>query len=213
MKKHLLFILMLLGFTKSFAQEKINYKYFNLDSIEITKKENDAWRENKNQVIPAYFKISNDTIFTKWTKRTVIGLMTDREAKQFITIFSPDKESIEYTKPTLIQLFQGSDPCFNTSWMKPNDWDLRDKGLENKLSSKYTIKIFNVYSPDADIQKRTELSELWVKDKYAILNKFFPLHYGCGSFMILKPNGEYFIYYGEYSDEIVITSIKKMKIK
>lgn len=197
----------------SVAQEKINYRYFTLDSVEVSYEKFEKLRNSKKNM-SAYFKNQNDTMFVKLVDRKVVGEISPLQVSQILAYFGNQKQSIDTKLPTVFQYFQGDDLCSRSAFGGiTTSWDIRESELEKSLKKKYEINFLNIKSNLSTIENRTNLPENWLNDRYSMLKKFFPYHYPCGSFIILKPNGEYYINYGEYGISTVLESLKKIKVE
>lgn len=200
---------------QSFAQEKIVYRYFILDSVEVSNEEFQKKREiNRYEYLPAYFKNQNDTMFVKLVKRKVIGQITELQSNQILSYFKSLQSNIDVNITTVFQYFQGDDACSRSAFdYQVAPWDNRDQNFETSIKNKFNINFVNIKSNLTDLEYRTTKPENWLKDRYSILKRFFPYHYPCGSFMILKPTGEYYIYYGEYGLNSALDGLKKIKVE
>jgi hypothetical protein len=206
---------LLLTFLITNAQEKIIYRYFNLDSVEVSYEGFQKNREiNRYDNVQAYFKNQNDTMFVKIVKRKVTGRISELQSNQILSYFKSLQSNIDVNITTVFQYFQGDDPCSRSGYgYQVAPWDDRDRNFETSLKKKYNINFVNIKSNLAGLEYRTTKPENWLNDRYSLLKRFFPLHYPCGSFMILKPNGEYYIYYAEYGLHNTFEGLKELKVE
>ena len=205
-------IIILLSITVK-AQEKTITRYFSIDSIEVSYEKFQKLRNSEKNML-AYFKNQNDTMFVKLVDRMIVGQISTLIVSQILAYFGNQKQSVDSKLPTVFQYFQGDDLCSRSAFGGLiTSWDKKDIELKTYLKKKYKINFLNIKSNLSSIENRTNLSENWINDKYSMLKKFFPYHYPCGSFIILKPNGEYYINYGEYGFLNVLKGLKKIKVE
>ena len=204
------FLIIILLLTKVKAQEKTVTRYFSIDSIEVSyEKFSKLLDSDKNML--AYFKNQNDTMFVKLVDRITVGHISPLQVSQILAYFGNQKQSVDIKLPTVFQYFQGDDPCSRSAFGGLiTSWDNRDIELKTYLKKKYKINFLNIKSNLSSIENRTNLPENWINDKYSMLKKFFPFHYPCGSFIILKPDGEYYVNYGEYGFTTALKGLNKL---
>lgn len=194
------------------AQEEFVSRYFSLDSVEISNEKFQNLRNSKKNMV-AYFRNQNDNMYIKLVDRMIIGQVSPLQVNQTLAYFRNQKQSIDTNLPTVIQYFQGDDLCSRSAFGgQTTPWDNRDSDLETSLKKKFDINFLNIKSNLSNVDNRTNLPTNWINDKYSMLKKFFPYHYPCGSFMIFKPNGEYYVNYGEYGVSTVLEALKKFKV-
>lgn len=204
------FFLLLLLSIELKAQTQNNSRYFNMDSVEVSYDKFQKLR-NSNKNMLAYFKNQNDTMFVKLVDRIIVGKISSLQVSQILAYFGNQKQSIDTKLTAVFQYFQGDDLCSRSAFGGSiTSWDIKDSELETSIKKKYEINFLNIKSNQSTIENRSNLPENWLNDRYSMLKKFFPYHYPCGSFIILKPNGEYYINYGEYGISSVIEGLKKM---
>lgn len=109
------------------------------------------------------------------------------------------------TKIIIINYHPGKDKCNSAA----------DKSYLNNLYIDYTEEInlrenvsqYFIYK-DVAGTKFYDKKIQWHYDKDKIIeNNFFPQHYPCGSYLIIYPNGKYFIQRGEYFIKSIIEKI------
>ncbi|OAQ39756.1 hypothetical protein A5893_09245 [Pedobacter psychrophilus] len=211
MKNKIFIFLSLFAFHKSFSQEKIITRYFSIDSIEVSKEKfQSLFDANRSNIVPANLKNQNDTMLVKLVNRKVLGQISVIQVNQIIQYFGRLDTSIATKKTLLIKYFQGDDPCSTSGSATLQSMDEYFANFEKQILKKYDVEITQVKTKNASVENRTNKPENWLTDKYSILYQFFPYHYSCGSFMILKPTGEYYIYYGEYGLQNALDGLKKL---
>lgn len=196
------------------AQQKLISRYFSLDSVEVSYEEFQKLREvDRYKYVQAYFKNQNYTMFVKLVKRKVIGQLQPLQTNQIVQYFGRLDPSINTNTSLLIKHFQGDDPCSSSGTRTGKERDAYFLNFTKQITKRFDVQIIQVKTKNSSIDNRTEFPDKWLTDKYSVLNTFFPYHYPCGSFMILKPSGEYYIYYGEYGLDNALDGLKKIKVE
>lgn len=60
-----------------------------------------------------------------------------------------------------------------------------------------------VYKNTTGLSQSKKGVDWYLDHNQTIENLFFPLHFNCGSFVIIKPNGAYYSYKSEYSNNLL----------
>lgn len=109
----------------------------------------------------------------------------------------------------VINYYHGLDRCNSTgdkSYVRG-----KYKRFLRKLKKMKNISQFFMYkSPEGTKNYGNQLN--WIKDVFGTIEKtFFPLHYPCGSYVLIDSNGNYYIQKGEYNIEQIIDLLKDRK--
>ena len=208
MKKALLF-LVLLSFTNNYSQNK-QIIYSN-DDLNIISEE-----EYKANPLKKYFyeyKTENDTIilFTKASrvKEGNISVIDYAKIKDYLINITNYK--ISSSKTIIINYHPGKDKC-NSGKDNTTLWSLYTK-YRRKISKNKSVAQFFIYkSIDGTEKHPTKIK--WYKDVNQLIEKhFFKFHYPCGSYIIIKPNGNYYSVRGEYRITDILDKIKSPHLK
>ncbi|WP_166386291.1 hypothetical protein [Polaribacter sp. 11A2H] len=224
MKRKLFFLTLLFSYFFSFSQsvKYIDENMSPIDSITYSKKCNLVVLKclnfktdslNINKVVYKYKFGTTDTLgytqVRKFLSRNS-NLKIDKNAFLMIrfrdTLYDSNTNLKNYKRHVK-----------NHSKIKHADYDFKKnqsntkKSIEalqkcNKKFKKLGGEIFNVYNYDYGYRK--EYPEVnWIKDRGLFKNAFFKIIYS-SSFLLIKPNGEYFISGGHLSDSLLKKLLK-----
>lgn len=150
---------------------------------------------------PTFLKLiyTVDTaIFHLIERREIYGRLdsiTHDSIINFISSINPAKSPS--TKKVVINYYPGKDDCNatgNTKYMRK----AYQEYVKKINRDPHVIQCF-IYKDSVGTEKYL-IDYLWKKDKiHLIENTFFPLHYPCGSFVIINPDRTYYLYKGEYA--------------
>ena len=177
-----------------FSQKK---KYFfDINGNIITEKEYKKIKDNPLE----YFKIKavSDTakIFTV-EKRELKGRLSNDSFNRLVLYLNTISESnVDSSKTIIINYYPGFDKCRATSGRdyvnSLYEIFLKEINSIEKVENYFICKSFDgIEFYDKSIKWKID------KDRF-IESNFFPNHYPCGSFLILYPDKNYYIYKGEY---------------
>jgi hypothetical protein len=114
---------------------------------------------------------------------------------------------INENNTVIINYFPENDKCLGGR--KWNSFIIRKiKTYLKNLSNKENISQYFIFK-DATVVKNFDKNFTWFLDKNQIIeNAFFPFHYPCFSYIIIKPNGNFYTERGEYDINTIIEKIK-----
>jgi hypothetical protein len=200
--RKLIFILGLFSISV-FSQKKV--VYLNDDLKEITFEEfkkNDDYSKFYNLKIESDSIIANVNVQRikkdKIPKKVLDSIRTELSINSNTII--PNQNII------VINYFHGIDKC-NSSGDKSY---VREKYriYTKKIKKNKTITQFFIYkSPEGIVDYGNDLD--WLEDKNKIFERMFlPIHYPCGSFILLDEHGNYYICKGEYDIYSILDLLK-----
>jgi len=202
-----LFTLLFLFLTISvFAQKK--EVYLNDDLVQITASEFKKTKESRD-FYDLQFEL--DTLIAN------VKVKRDKKGKIALPVLDSLRTHLSTISNTMIpndhiiviNYHFGPDPCFSSG-----DKSVRRASYKRyleKLNKIGNISQFFIYkSPQGTKDYGDQLS--WIHDKFGTIEKtFLPLHYPCGSFILIDEEGNYYIRKGEYSPEFLINLLKDRK--
>ena len=103
----------------------------------------------------------------------------------------------------VIQYYPGKDRCNSSGSI--SSVKSKYKTINRKILRKDNHVPFIIYKNDEGLEPYKKVVK-WYEDYNQTIEKlFFPLHYNCSSFVIIKSNGAYFSYKGAYSNNQLFT--------
>ncbi len=207
MKKTILILIYILSF-KVCAQE-VSIKFYNENGHEITKEVFINTRDySKN--IDIYF--GNDTReFGFLVKRKNYGKLTDKLHTQFRTYLNKlSGNKLDSTKSIVIN-YLSAIPRKKETGEGRSRWNIFNKDYLKRLHKITDVMHFWINSPSCDNLKYHYSNKInWLSDTDKILSKlFFPYDIKYGYYVLIKPNGDYFYYLGEYGKKQVWDKVNK----
>lgn len=193
--KKIVVLILIFGFNVFIAFGQKKNVYVNEDLEVISKAE-----FNKKNFTSEYFNLKYETetdsvyanIIVKKVRKGKISLNLLDSIKLSL---SSDINYFSENKFIVINYYPGKDNC-NSSGNK----DIAREGYRGflrRISKKKNTKQFFVYKSIEGTEDYGKLS--WIKDKESIIERiFFPLHYPCGSFVLIDSSGNYYSYKSEY---------------
>ncbi len=201
--------LCILGSCFSFSQKK-DY-YYNEFGAEITKKEYKKRGRSRTDFLFLSYDI--DTAYVNIIeKRKVIGRV---HPDTLATIKRNIEVSIGEALPPhsylIINYYPGMDRC-NASGSKSFVLS-KYKSFAKRIGKDENTLQFFVYKDKKGLDiLYDELT--WIPDENNTLqNNFFVNHYPCGSFVVIKEDGLFILYKGEYATSQIFEHLKELKSK
>lgn len=198
-----LFFITLLFSISSFSQKK---EYFFDEKKNIISENEYENIKNKNFEFLKLTFIGDSAKINIIERREIHGTINNELHKEIISYLNniSDKKS-DSTKTIIINYHPGKDNCnstADTSYVNNLYLDFKEKIEIKKNISQYFI--FKSEKGTEFYSKKIK----WYSDNDRIFeNNFFPIHYPCGSYLIIYPNGKYFLYKGEYYIKTILEQI------
>jgi hypothetical protein len=202
MKIHKLLFIVLIS-SLSIAQKKKEI-YLNDRLEEITKNEFQAPLKESDYLI----KIDSDTIVSNVRiKRNTDGKLSSEELEYIKgRLETLSAVGISAFDRIVINYYPGADIC-NTTGDKSFVIE-KYKAYVASIAKIANVKQFFIYKDFQGTQSYGKLK--WYHDPNQVFEKtFFKLHYPCGSYVIIKPDGAYNSYKGEYDTNKILEKVKK----
>jgi len=210
-KKTLIFILAMLSII-SFAQKKEIY----LDEDSIQREDLIEISKNKFDITVKgyiYFNFQFDLdslILNVKVQRIKKGQIPNKSLdsiKSELLIISG--KTIPDGNVIVINYYHGLDRCHssgNKSYISSGH-----KRFSKKINEIENVSQFSMYKSSKGIKKYGNKS-YWIKDEFGTIQKMFlPLHYPCGSYVLIDENGNYYIQKGEYAFKEIFDLLKNKK--
>lgn len=203
MQKAILKILLLLISNTLFSQKK-DY-FFDINNTRITKKEYKLIKDNPMEYLKLTFAVDT-AIMHVVEKRELKGMLTGNLQKELILYLNSisDKKA-DSTKTLIINYYPGTDKCIETA----NMFYLNElfKDFVDEINTKKNVAQYFIYKTPKGTEFYDEKVKWYLDRDKLIENNFFPAHYPCGSYLIVYPNGKYYIYKGEYNIKTILDKI------
>ena len=202
--KHLILILIIgLIHTLSFSQAK--EIYLNDDLIDISKAEFDKKTDRQ-----LYFdlRFESDTLIVnvkvdRFKKGTISKTQLDAIRTQ---LSAARHQKIKEHTILVINYYPGLDRC-NSTGLKYYRNEHYERYIKRIKRFKNVNQFFVYKSPEGTRDYGDKVK--WFPDNSAIIeDTFFPIHYPCGSYVLIDSKGNYYIEKGEYSTDTIIDLLK-----
>lgn len=206
MYKSTFFLIIILNISTLFGQKNEIYVNDNLEIITVDE-------FNKIESLESFInlKFDVDTAFVNVKVKRLI------KKKISIALLDSIKSNLSFKKDyfskddiIIINYYPGMDYC-NSSGHKSNSYiSAKYQNYERRINRVNNVKQFFVFTSKVGTEKYGKLK--WVEDKNALIESvYFPLHYPCGSFVLIDPNGNCYIYKGEYNIDDIFELLKDKK--
>jgi hypothetical protein len=206
MKTKLFTLILGLITISTFGQKK--EMYLNDDLVEITQ------TDFKKADVPYKFynlRFELDSLIAnvkvqRIRKGKITNELLDSIKSELLTISG---DSIPKNNFIIINYYHGLDRCNS-----PGDKSYvraKYKRFLKKINKTKNISQFFMYkSPEGTKEYGKQLN--WIKDEFGTIEKIFlPLHYPCGSYVLINSDGNYYVQKGEYNIERIIDLLKNKK--
>ena len=194
-----------------YGQRKKKY-FFDAYGKQVTKTE---FQSKINHAYNLSYKVENDTaILSNIIVRRFNGKLdsaTHHQLQQYLIKISG--REIDTTKIVVINYLSGLDKVYSKKDELAHGtiYDSDYIPVLNKIAQNEQFWV-NKYPENLDHHHGKTLN--WHHDTDAFIEKtFFPYHFNYGSVAIIHPNGNYFIYFGEYGKDEVWLHLKDMVTK
>lgn len=116
------------------------------------------------------------------------------------------RESIPSNNFIVINYYHGLDRCSSTA-DKSFVRNKYKRFLKEVKKMDNVSQFFMYKSPEGTNDYGEQIN--WVKDEFGTIEKaFLPIHYPCGSYVLIDSNGNYYVQKGEYNIEQIIDLLK-----
>lgn len=201
--KKIVFLILIFGLNVfiTFGQKK--NIYVNEDLEVISKKE---FRKEKSTLNYININFDADSVFVNVNvKRVTKGKISISLLDSIKLNLSSDGNYFIENDFIVINYYPGKDDC-NSSGNKDYVKNLYEN-YRNEIKKNKYIKQFFVYKSIEGTESYGKLS--WIKDQNSLIETtFFPLHYPCGSFVLIDSSGKYYAYKGEYYIDDIFKLLK-----
>ncbi|MFN0033718.1 MAG: hypothetical protein ACKVUS_01540 [Saprospiraceae bacterium] len=209
--KHLLFLALLLLSFNLFSQGKKAYYY---DQNFTPLSEKDFWKDKDiSKRLHLSYDVDTAKIFVKVTReqRGRIHVDSLKLLKRDLEIST--NYPIDSTHLIVIDYYPGKDPCNSGGTQDRTAIKNDHKSYLSKLHSLAPISQFYIYCLKEGLERYKGIYN-WKPDlNNRIENTFFQLHYPCGSLVVIRPDGLFVTWYGEYSNQQVWDYVKELRKK
>lgn len=121
---------------------------------------------------------------------------------------------IDRNKYLLIMYYPGKDPCNSSGMATPSDYAHNDAELTRHIQKIAPTQVIHIYKSPTGLKKLYGSLSKHHQDPEALIERtFFKYHYPCGSYVIIRPDGAYGSYFGEYAYEDILERAKALKKK
>ena len=123
-------------------------------------------------------------------------------------------KSMDRNKYLLILYYPGKDRCNSSGLATPDDYAHNDSELTRHLQKTAPTQVVHIYKDSKGLKKLYgNLSKHYQDPETLIERTFFKYHYPCSSYVIIRPDGAYGSYFGEYAYEDILERAKALKKK
>ncbi|APG64287.1 hypothetical protein LPB136_02385 [Tenacibaculum todarodis] len=194
MKKIFLILILLTHFNTYSQSKKIMYVDEDLKILTI-----EQYKSNPLNKRHYEFRVEKDSVifYIKAVKEKFGRISKEIHEKIKNNLITVSNSKINSNQTIIINYFPKKDKCLgNTGWN--NSFLKLTKTYTTVLKEKKNIKQFFIFKDDK-IVKNFSKEFQWYKDNSQLIEKtFFKFHYPCFSYVIIKPNGNYYTKRGEY---------------
>ncbi len=154
----------------------------------------------------------------KESRKAYSGTLNIHEYKELINNLEAElKTTIPNNKSILINFNQKAPNCISVRFNEKDTKQMTSKKIEisSRMSSNNNAIDFFIYTKDSYNKKIYEKMNKFILDSGFFYNNVFTEHQNCAGFLIIKPNGQFYKYYGEdyYSEVKAFFKKSKRRIK
>lgn len=206
MKNLLCLVILLLVATVSFAQ---GINFFDVQGNQISKEQFEKQRDSRVNVALSFQK--GKTTETRLFPRSEIGVISqERRNKIISSVQESTGKSISDTHLIIINYHQGKDACNSSGNRNKPEMKKYIANHRKKLSRLDNVSEYHLYATLDGLKDYYLLLDWYLDKNLLIENTFFKYKYPCKSFVIIRPDGKYGAYFGEYGSDQVIEMAKKI---
>ena len=203
MKNYLLYLVLL--FTIKSSAQKIPI-YLSDSLTVISKADYEKPLKNSEYIVSIFL----DSVETKVrVNRISVGNLSAEEFHLVKQYFIKESQTVFSDNDVIvINYYPGKDRCNSTG-----DRQFVKKKYQtynSQISKMEDVKQFFVYKELIGSEKYGNLN--WIPDSNKVIEStFFKIHYPCGSYVIIKNDGSYYSYKGEYDISTIIKNLLKIE--
>lgn len=121
-------------------------------------------------------------------------------------------KSIDRNKYLVILYYPGKDRSNSSGSATPDDYARYDAELARNIQKIAPTQVIHIYKEPAGLKKLYGNLSKHYQDPDALIERtFFKYHYPCGSYVVIRPDGAYGSYFGEYAYEDIPERAKTLK--
>lgn len=138
------------------------------------------------------------------SKSAYVGTLSLSEYTDLKIVLETElKTSIPDGKSVLINYYQRAENCLLVRLKSGRQNASISKEISSRISSEHNTIDFFVFAKDSYFSDSFEKDSQFIMDSGYFYNNIFTDHQNCAGFLIVKPNGEFYKYYGEdYFSEV-----------
>ncbi|MGB4398971.1 MAG: hypothetical protein WBJ10_06345 [Daejeonella sp.] len=207
MRNLLCLILLLLSSIVSSAQE---IHFYDVHGKKISKEQFEKQRDSRVNLALSFQK--GKTTETRLFLRSKTGFISQEVLNKIISnLQTVTGKSIDRSEMMIINYHQGKDRCNSSgSGATLEQWKVARAKYRRQLERLGQGSPYYMYASKEGIRNSYGFLQWYPDLDFLIEKTFFKYKYPCGSFVIIKPDGEYIAQYGEYSLEQVIKQAKNL---
>lgn len=208
MKSFMYFFVAFLFTISGFTQSTTDI-YLDEYGLKITKKEYDDHSKNK----VGYFYLEGITENGKVyfiEKRVINGRVSHKVVNELRThLQNLTQSQINENNILVVNYYPGPDSC-NQSGTRTTS-NSRLKSYHRRISRQKDVNQFFIYKSTEGLGFRKE-GITWYPDENNLWQThFFKYHYPCGSFVIVRPDGHFYLMKGEYDTRQIFKRLKELR--
>jgi hypothetical protein len=190
MKRLLLSLLFTAAICNAQSKKEI---FFDVDSILITK--NEFLKRTDHTVNIGGTLEKNGIVINKLFTRKKIGTLSSEQYGKLKNHLKKNSSDVSDNNIIVINYYSGLDT------VNPNEkssWNIYNKSYLKKLNKTGNISQYWIYKYDENLNYHHADEINWLHDTSGFIEKtFFPFHFNAGSCVVILPNANYYIYFGE----------------
>lgn len=190
----------------SFGQE---IQFFDVQGNRIDKTKFERQLDNRVNLALSFQK--GKITETRLLTRRMTGILSQDTLKVILSNLKElEANKVNHAKMIIINYHQGNDACNTSGSTDPLQYAMWINHYKDQVARLPNTSQFFI-SATKDVPERSKGVIEWYIDKSTFIEKsFFKFQYPCGSFVIIKPDGKYLAYFGEYAKDMLIKEAKKL---
>jgi hypothetical protein len=162
----------------------------------------------------SYFYLDYETeeLFVHVKAKRVLKGRLDKMTHKLLrkSLYERSEKELDRTTYLVIVYSPGMDECLRTG----NRSSIRAsyRRLNTEIENLETTDIFYVYN-ESDANNTYGKNLKWIQDDPKTIQElFFPIHFPCGSFVLIDKKGNYYAFRGEYAVDQIIEGLLDLEI-